>query len=114
MRTENQEAGSDADELFLFDISHPYGPTGHRFMAELLIGLTQLTAGSLQAHALQDSEHTVAEESLPPPVIPGNYDKRAASCSMSVSGGVGARVCSIVAVGSCGCMRGIAMFSLVG
>ena len=31
-------------------------------MAELLIGLTQLTAGSLQARPLQEAEHEVAAE----------------------------------------------------
>jgi hypothetical protein len=29
VRTENLET-SQPNELFLFDISHPYGPTGHR------------------------------------------------------------------------------------
>ena len=29
VRTENLES-SKPNELFLFDISHPYGPTGHR------------------------------------------------------------------------------------
>lgn len=56
-------------------------------MAELLIGLTQLTAGSLQARPLHAAEHEVASEPLPPPIIPGNYDKKAASCLMSVSAG---------------------------
>ena len=32
VRTENPEEGSQPDELFLFDISHPYGPTGHRWV----------------------------------------------------------------------------------
>jgi hypothetical protein len=32
VRTENLEDGSQPDELFLFDISHPYGPTGHRWV----------------------------------------------------------------------------------
>ncbi|EFN59047.1 expressed protein [Chlorella variabilis] len=82
VRTENLES-SKPNELFLFDISHPYGPTGHRYMAELLIGLAQLTAGSLQARPLQEAEHEVAQEVLPPPIIPGNYDKKAASCLMS-------------------------------
>ncbi|KAL4432396.1 hypothetical protein ABPG77_001695 [Micractinium sp. CCAP 211/92] len=82
VRTEVLEE-SQPDELFLFDISHPYGPTGHRYMAELLIGLTQLTAGSLQARPLQAAEHELASEPLPPPIIPGNYDKKAASCLMS-------------------------------
>lgn len=58
-----------------------------RYMAELLIGLAQLTAGSLQARPLQEAEHEVAQEVLPPPIIPGNYDKKAASCLMSVSWG---------------------------
>lgn len=61
-------------------------------MAELLIGLTQLTAGSLQARPLQAAEHELASEPLPPPIIPGNYDKKAASCLMSVS----CTVCGIV------------------
>ncbi|KAL4430719.1 hypothetical protein ABPG75_005975 [Micractinium tetrahymenae] len=82
VRTEVLEE-SQPDELFLFDISHPYGPTGHRYMAELLIGLTQLTAGSLQARPLHAAEHELAAEPLPPPIIPGNYDKKAASCLMS-------------------------------
>lgn len=58
-------------------------------MAELLIGLTQLTAGSLEARPLREEEHDVADEPLPPPIIPGNYDKRAASCLMNVRGVVG-------------------------
>lgn len=53
-------------------------------MAELLIGLLQLTAGSLQARPLLVAEHEVAAEPLPPPIIPDNYDKRAASCMMNV------------------------------
>ena len=56
-----------------------------RYMAELLIGLTQLTAGSLQARQLHEEEHSLAGEALPPPIIPGNYDKRAASGLMNVS-----------------------------
>ena len=54
-------------------------------MAELLIALTQLTAGSLGARPLAEEEHALAGEPLPPPIIPGNYDKKAASCVMSVS-----------------------------
>jgi hypothetical protein len=54
-------------------------------MAELLIGLAQLTASSLRSRPLAEAEHEVATEPLPPPIIPGNYDKRAASCLMSVS-----------------------------
>ena len=54
-------------------------------MAELMIGLVQLTAGSLTARALQEREHALAAQALPPPIIPGNYDKKAASCAMNVS-----------------------------
>lgn len=54
-------------------------------MAELLIGLLQLTAGSLHARPLAETELELAGEPLPPPIIPGNYDKAAASCLMNVS-----------------------------
>lgn len=59
-------------------------PRPARYMAELLIGLVQLTAGSLKARPLGGGEHELAAEPLPPPIIPGNYDKRAASCMMNV------------------------------
>ena len=73
-----------------------------RYMAELLIGLTQLTAGSLQARQLHEEEHSLAGEALPPPIIPGNYDKRAASCLMNVSE---AAACQPACLPACGCLR---------
>ena len=73
-------------------------------MAELLIGLVQLTAGSLKARPLGGGEHELAAEPLPPPIIPGNYDKRAASCMMNVR-----RPCC-----RCGCVAGARGWSAPG
>ena len=53
-------------------------------MSELLIGLTQMTAGSLLTRPLQKAEEAVAREPLPPPMVPGNYEKKASSCVMGV------------------------------
>jgi len=39
---------------------------------------------SPQTRPLDEQEHFISAEPLPPPVIPGNYDKAAASCSMNV------------------------------
>eukprot|EP00887_Chlorella_sp_A99_P000470 scaffold17.g470.t1 len=82
VRSDNKRRTQPTD-LFFWDISHPYGPTGHRYMAELLIGLTQMTAGSLHLKPLQDEENTIAAEHIPPPMLAGNYQKKAASCLLS-------------------------------
>ena len=86
-------------QLLLKCNANATSPPPRRYMAELLIGLTQLTAGSLQARQLHEEEHSLAGEALPPPIIPGNYDKRAASCLMNVSA---AAACQPACLPACG------------
>eukprot|EP00887_Chlorella_sp_A99_P007996 scaffold12.g7996.t1 len=69
------------EQLFYYDSVHPWGPTGHRYMAELLTALVQSTAGSLLAAPWGGApEQAAVDEPLPPPMIPGNAGKKASVC----------------------------------
>ncbi|GAB4818400.1 hypothetical protein N2152v2_005446 [Parachlorella kessleri] len=84
----------DPTDVLYWDDIHPYGPTGHRYLAELLIGLVQHTAAVLVAEAgAAQAQHpggpagggTFSEAEplpLPPPMIQGNFERVTPSCLM--------------------------------
>lgn len=64
---------------------HPWGPTGHRLLAELLIRLVQATAVGLSIQPLAAAEARLPREQLVPPLTPGNYETNTSSCWLGVS-----------------------------
>ena len=80
------------------DDVHPFGDTGHRYAAELLIALTQTTVGSLEAEPWVEGGEEAAwiASPLPPPMIPNNYEHHSSVCMLQVGcwgwAVVGARV----------------------
>lgn len=93
---------------------HPWGPTGHRLLAELLIRLVQATAVGLSIQPLAASEAQLPREQLVPPLTPGNYETNTSSCWLGVSGERGLRsvlrafaamACTVVATWQHGDLR---------
>eukprot|EP00887_Chlorella_sp_A99_P006012 scaffold27.g6012.t1 len=70
------------DAFMYADDIHPFGPTGHRYLAELLIGLTQTATGGLLAAPWGVAEEAALAEPLPPPMIPGNAEKHSTVCML--------------------------------
>ena len=53
---------------------------------ELLAALVQHAAATLEASPLPDeADVEPKEKKLPPPIIPGNFERRAPACLMNVS-----------------------------
>lgn len=63
-----------------YDQVHPWGPTGHRMLAELLIRTVQATAVGLNIQPLAMAELDPPRERLLPPLQPGNYETNSSSC----------------------------------
>lgn len=59
---------------------HPQDRTGHRALADLLVGLVQSTARDLAGRPLSAEDEASALEELPPPLIAGNYQRRSSTC----------------------------------
>ncbi|PRW56151.1 expressed protein isoform B [Chlorella sorokiniana] len=76
-----QGAPLPPDRLPLYyDQIHPWGPTGHRVLADLLVRLVQSTALSLTLQPLSEADAVPAGRPLPPPLTPGNYETNQSSC----------------------------------
>ena len=71
------------DELFYFDGIHPNGRTGHRYMSEMLQFLIQTTVVGLHIQPWAgDWEEAPAGSAVPPPIISGNWEKKASVCNL--------------------------------
>eukprot|EP00887_Chlorella_sp_A99_P000471 scaffold17.g471.t1 len=65
------------EDTFYYDPVHPQDKTGHRYMAELLIGALRLTAQGLLREPLSQEDE---QEPLPRPLNPNNYERHTQSC----------------------------------
>ncbi|KAG2493156.1 hypothetical protein HYH03_008579 [Edaphochlamys debaryana] len=68
------------DQHFFDDPMHPSGNTGHKAMAELIIGLLIHTARGLVAQPWRPAEEAALSEPLPTHMVAGNADTRHDRC----------------------------------
>ncbi|KAI3436519.1 hypothetical protein D9Q98_005936 [Chlorella vulgaris] len=74
-----EELPADNYPLY-FDQVHPWGPTGHRMLAELLIRVVQATAAGLDIQPRGQLEAELPREDLVPPMTAGNYETNTSFC----------------------------------
>lgn len=79
-RRESVEEDPNGDQLYYFDDLHPQDRTGHRALADLMIGLVRTTAQDLQQRPLDATDESIAQEAMLPPMIPGNYQRSTSTC----------------------------------
>ena len=68
-------------KYFYHDAFHPYGPTGHRVMAEIVFGHLLDVIEEMLSVQLNAADIDHANEPLPPPVIPGNFESTTDLCA---------------------------------
>lgn len=76
----DHESQAKESDLYYYDEVHPQDRTGHWAMNDLLVALTQETAVGLAARPLGVEDEEVAQEPLPAPMTPGNYERRSSAC----------------------------------
>ncbi len=62
------------------DDMHPQDRTGHRALADLFIGLVRATAVDLGNRPLGAADEEVAQEPVPAPMVPGNWQRNSSTC----------------------------------
>lgn len=74
------------NESFYWDGVHPYGPSGARYMADLVIGFLQMAGASVATSPFNAAgEMRYVEEQLPEPMLPGNFESLSTACFFHVS-----------------------------
>ncbi|KAL4442767.1 hypothetical protein ABPG77_006761 [Micractinium sp. CCAP 211/92] len=75
-----KEVLEPGDDFFYYDTIHPYGKTGHRALADLLVALVQESALSLARSPLGEADEAAAQEPVPEPLVAGNYHRPTSTC----------------------------------
>ncbi|KAG1658766.1 hypothetical protein FOA52_001308 [Chlamydomonas sp. UWO 241] len=87
-RTRSSMHGSHQPELddqlrgqvFYWDLVHPDGLTGHRFMGEMVATLVLDALASVRASPITDSEREAVARPIPPPMLPDNFESPSDKC----------------------------------